>query len=76
MLLNGGRLGSVRILNEASVKMMGDNQIGSIFVEEQPVAVPARSRPMPLAPAKTSSVSDFRSPRTIRATPVSEAPGA
>jgi CubicO group peptidase (beta-lactamase class C family) len=52
MLLNGGRLGSVRILNEASVKMMGDNQIGSIFVEEQPVAVPARSRPMPLGAGK------------------------
>jgi CubicO group peptidase (beta-lactamase class C family) len=52
MLLNGGRLGSVRILNDASVKMMGENQIGSIFVEEQPVAVPARSRPMPLGAGK------------------------
>jgi CubicO group peptidase (beta-lactamase class C family) len=52
MLLNGGRLGSVRILDATSVKMMGDNQIGSIFVEEQPVAVPARSRPMPLGAGK------------------------
>ena len=52
MLLNGGRLGAVRILNETSVKMMGENQIGSIFVEEQPVAVPARSRPMPLGAGK------------------------
>jgi methyl acetate hydrolase len=52
MLLNGGSLGSVRILSSASVKMMGENQIGSIFVEEQPAAVPARTRPMPLGAGK------------------------
>ncbi|HEX5107689.1 MAG TPA: serine hydrolase domain-containing protein [Vicinamibacterales bacterium] len=52
MLLNGGTLGSVRILSEASVKMMGENQIGSIFVEQQPAVVPARTRPMPLGAGK------------------------
>jgi len=48
MLLNNGRLGSAKILTEASVKMMGDNQIGSIFVDEQPAANPALTRPFPI----------------------------
>jgi methyl acetate hydrolase len=48
MLLNGGQLGGTRILTESSVKMMGQNQIGSIFVEEQPAADPLRTKPFPL----------------------------
>jgi methyl acetate hydrolase len=48
MLLNGGRLGTARLLSEKSVRMMGENQIGSIFVEQQPDADPLRTRPFPL----------------------------
>ena len=48
MLLNGGRLGSTRLLSEQSVKMMGENHIGSIAVEQQPDADPQRTRPFPL----------------------------
>jgi methyl acetate hydrolase len=48
MLLNGGQLGGTKILTESSVKMMGQNQIGSIFVEEQPAADPLRTKPFPL----------------------------
>ncbi|MET0216127.1 MAG: serine hydrolase domain-containing protein [Vicinamibacterales bacterium] len=48
MLLNGGQLGGTKILSESSVKMMGQNQIGSIFVEEQPAADPLRTKPFPL----------------------------
>ena len=48
MLLNGGRLGSTRLLTEQSVKMMGQNHIGSIVVEQQPDADPLRTRPFPL----------------------------
>ena len=48
MLLNGGRLGSTRILSEHSVKLMGQNQIGAIFVEQQPVGNPALTKPFPL----------------------------
>jgi methyl acetate hydrolase len=48
MLLNGGRLGSTRLLTEQSVKMMGENHIGSIAVERQPDADPQRTRPFPL----------------------------
>jgi CubicO group peptidase (beta-lactamase class C family) len=33
MLLNGGHLGPAKILSENSVKMMGENNIGPIFVE-------------------------------------------
>src|SRR5262249_49740404 len=48
MLLHGGRLGTAKILSESSVKMMVQNQIGSIFVEEQPAADPLRTKPFPL----------------------------
>jgi methyl acetate hydrolase len=48
MLLNGGRLGSAKILSESSVKMMGENNIGSIFVELQPDADKSRTKPFPL----------------------------
>ena len=48
MLLNGGHLGPAKILSERSVKMMGENNIGSIFVESQPAADPSTSKPFPL----------------------------
>ena len=57
MLLNGGHLGPAKILSESSVKMMGENNIGSIFVELQPDAdklahqtVSARRRPRQIRP--------------------------
>ena len=52
MLLNDGTLGSARILSPASVKMMGENQIGAIFVERQPDANQQRTRPFPLGAGK------------------------
>ncbi|HWO08949.1 MAG TPA: serine hydrolase domain-containing protein [Polyangiaceae bacterium] len=48
MLLNGGALGDARILSEASVAQMGQNQIGDIFVELQEAAIPTLTRPFPL----------------------------
>jgi methyl acetate hydrolase len=48
MLLNGGELGTVRLLSENSVKLMAENQIGAIFVEQQPAADPALTKPFPL----------------------------
>ena len=48
MLLNGGHLGSAKILTESSVKMMGENNIGAIFVQLQPDADPLRTKPFPL----------------------------
>lgn len=48
MLLNGGRLHNARLLSATSIGMMGENQIGTIEVEEQPAADPARTRPFPL----------------------------
>ena len=74
MLLNDGHLGAAKILSARSVKMMGDNHIGSIFVERTPTSSePNRFRS---APATTSSGSGFRSRRTIRSTPSSAAPAA
>ena len=48
MMLNGGQLGSAKILSESSVKMMGENNIGSIFVVRQPDADKQRTKPFPL----------------------------
>jgi methyl acetate hydrolase len=48
MLLNGGRLGPAKILSEKSVKMMGENNIGPIFVELQQAADQSLSKPFPL----------------------------
>ncbi len=48
MLLNGGHLGSAKILSESSVKMMGENNIGSIFVELQPSSDPSLTKPFPI----------------------------
>jgi methyl acetate hydrolase len=48
MMLNGGHLGSAKILSESSVKMMGENHIGGIFVEMQPDADKQRTKPFPL----------------------------
>ena len=48
MFLNGGQLGDARILSEKSVKLMGQNHIGAIFVRTQPIGQPTRSRPFPL----------------------------
>jgi methyl acetate hydrolase len=52
MLLNDGTLGSATILTPASVKMMGQNQIGSIFVDLQPDADKQRTKPFPLGAGK------------------------
>jgi methyl acetate hydrolase len=77
MLLNDGTLGKIKILSPASVKMMGENQIGSIFVQQQPAVVPARTRPMPLGAGKDKfglgfqiasndpAMSKFRSPGSM-----------
>jgi methyl acetate hydrolase len=48
MLLNGGHLGDVRILSEKSVRMMGENNIGSVVVSRQPVGIPDLTKPFPL----------------------------
>jgi CubicO group peptidase (beta-lactamase class C family) len=48
MLLNNGTLGSAQILSERSVKLMGRNHIGAIFVQTQPVGMPLRTKPFPL----------------------------
>ena len=77
MLLNGGQLGTSRLLSEKSVLAMGENQIGPIFVEQQPDADPLRTRPFPLGAghdkfglgfqiaSKNDSYAKFRSPGSM-----------
>ncbi len=48
MFLNGGQLGKVRVLSAKSVQLMGENQIGAVFVSQQPVGLPALTKPFPL----------------------------
>ncbi|HUK34990.1 MAG TPA: serine hydrolase domain-containing protein [Vicinamibacterales bacterium] len=52
MLLNGGTLNGKRLLTENSVRMMGENAIGGIFVERQPDADKQRTKPFPLGAGK------------------------
>ncbi len=52
MLINEGTLGSAKILSPASVKQMGQNAMGSIFVQLQPDADKQRTRPFPLGAGK------------------------
>jgi methyl acetate hydrolase len=47
MLLDGGRLGSASILTESSVKKMGENNIGPIFIDLQPAADESLTKPFP-----------------------------
>jgi methyl acetate hydrolase len=77
MLLNEGTLGSAKLLTPASVKMMGQNQIGAIFVERQPDADKQRTRPFPLGAGKDKfglgfqiasndpAMANFRSPGSL-----------
>jgi methyl acetate hydrolase len=49
LFLNDGRApNGKRLLSEATVKQMGENHIGAIFVEQQPAALPALTEPFPL----------------------------
>jgi len=52
MILNSGRVQSgtswVKILNESSVKMMGQNNIGAAFVELQQGSDDSLAKPFPL----------------------------
>lgn len=53
MLLNEGRApDGAQLLSEASVALMGQNQIGSLHVETHMIADTSRSRPFPLGPGR------------------------
>jgi CubicO group peptidase (beta-lactamase class C family) len=77
MLLNGGTLNGKKILTESSVRIMGENHIGSIFVEQQPDADKQRTKPFPLGAGKDKfglgfqlasnnpAMTRFRSPGTM-----------
>ena len=77
MLLNGGHLGTAKILSESSVKMMGENNIGSIFVELQPDADKLRTKPFPLGAGHDKFGLGFQiASKTIRNTQNSAVPAA
>jgi methyl acetate hydrolase len=48
MFLNGGQLNGRRIISQRTVHLMSENQIGALFVVQQPSAMPAMSKPFPL----------------------------
>jgi CubicO group peptidase (beta-lactamase class C family) len=76
MLLNDGTLGSAKILAPASVKMMGQNQIGAIFVERQPDADKERTKPFPLGAGKDKFGLGFQIASSDPATAGFRSPGS
>jgi CubicO group peptidase (beta-lactamase class C family) len=49
LFLNDGRApNGMRLLSEATVRLMGQNNTGSVLVEQQPAALPALTEPFPL----------------------------
>jgi methyl acetate hydrolase len=76
MLLNGGTLNGKKILSESSVRMMGENQIGSIFVERQPDADKQRTRPFPLGAGKDKFGLGFQIASNDPATAKFRSPGS
>src|SRR5262249_18896386 len=52
MLLNGGTFNGKRILSEASVRVMGQNAMGSVVLDLQPDADQQRTKPFPLGAGK------------------------
>jgi methyl acetate hydrolase len=52
LFLQGGRVGTRRLVTEESIRLMTSNQIGVLTVVEQPIADPMRSRPFPIGAGK------------------------
>ena len=69
-------LGPARILTARSVRLMGLNQIGKVFVTEQPAAIPALTKPFPLGAGRDKFGLGFQiSERAPTARPIDD-PGA
>ena len=77
MILNGGIASNgVRLLSDDSIDLMGQNHIGSLFVETQQISDSARSEPFPLGAGRdrfglgfqitgTHDRDDMRSPGSL-----------
>lgn len=77
MLLNGGTLEDAKILSAQSVAMMGQNQIGEIFIRTQPDALHVSTKPFPIGAGKDkfglgfqiqsadTALAQFRSPGSL-----------
>jgi CubicO group peptidase (beta-lactamase class C family) len=66
MLLNRGRLGSVRILSEKSAKAMFDNHTGRVVVQRQVSTAPALSRDFPVGAGEDNWGLGFQLAKTKR----------
>jgi CubicO group peptidase (beta-lactamase class C family) len=76
MLLNGGTLNGKKILTESTVRLMGENHIGSIFVERQPDADKQRTKPFPLGAGKDKFGLGFQLAAADPATAKYRSPGS
>jgi methyl acetate hydrolase len=80
MLLNHGSLGDAKILSERSIGLMSRNQIGAVFVSQQPAANPAMTRPFPLGAGRDEFGLGFQLTSTeapaVSAGPVSSTPSS
>jgi CubicO group peptidase (beta-lactamase class C family) len=66
MLLNGGRLGSTRILNEKTVKTMFENHTGNVVVQPQKSTNLSLSRDFPVGAGEDKWGLGFQLARTKR----------
>jgi CubicO group peptidase (beta-lactamase class C family) len=76
MLLNDGTLGRAKILSAASVKLMGQNAMGSLKVQLQPDADTQRTRPFPLGAGKDTFGLGFQIAASDPATRGFRSPGS
>jgi CubicO group peptidase (beta-lactamase class C family) len=76
MLLNGGTLNGKKILSESSVKLMGQNAMGAIFVQLQPDADKQRTKPFPLGAGKDKFGLGFQIASSDPATKGFRSPGS
>jgi len=76
MILNGGQLGGVRILDEATVAEMSTNQTGAIKVRLQPIADVLRSRPYPLGAGQDVWGLGFQIAAPTTPSPLMRSPGS
>jgi CubicO group peptidase (beta-lactamase class C family) len=76
MLLNGGTLDGVHVLDEANVALMGENQIGDSFVEEQVSTNPGLSRNFPLGAGRDKFGLGFQITSAESAVAGQRAPGS
>ena len=76
MLLNDGRAGTTRVLQERTVRAMFENHTGRVVVQTQQTTNPALSQPFPLGAGEDTWGLGFQLSRPKARTPNTRSPGS